>query len=178
MRPATIALTLLVATGCATSHQSIQYAVVDRDSVTARDASVDSQRLAQLRQSIGRDFIWFERDGEYIVTDAVQVAVASRTIEPVRRVSEARKRREKRLEQSSMYQLAREWRDFGSPLAAGADDTFSLRSDARVLDQATETPREILDLERQQRRTAKKIDRAMAELLDQSLGDGTAQKLR
>src|SRR6267143_1930402 len=93
MRAASIALAVFVTVGCATSHKSFQYAVVTEESVTARDASVDAQRLAQLRQSIGRDFVWFNRQGgEYIVTDAVPVAVAGRAIEPVRKVAEAKNR--------------------------------------------------------------------------------------
>jgi len=176
MRAASIALTLLVTVGCATSHKSFQYAVVTEESVRARDASVDAQRLAQLRQSIGRDFVWFNRQGgEYIVTSAVPVAVAGRMIEPVRRASENVRRFGE--SNSGMSTLARNWRDFGPPPNT-ASDSRDLFSTARVLDHTTEGAREYRDLENQQRRAAKKIDRAMALLLDEALGSGTAQRLR
>jgi hypothetical protein len=177
MRAASIALVLVVSAGCATSHKSFQYAVVDRDSVAPRDASVNEQRLAGLRESIGRDFVWFDRDGaEYIVTDAVQVAVASRTIEPVRRAAAARNRS---TQWGGGMALAEYERDHGSePIGSSpnSDPAFPARNTG--MEQLNDAAFYNRKLEYQQTRAAKKIDRAMAAALDESLGNGTAQRLR
>ncbi|MGZ7080453.1 MAG: hypothetical protein ACXVJT_13650, partial [Thermoanaerobaculia bacterium] len=59
-----LAVALLTLSLACASHraQPLRYAVVDQDVLIARDTSVDVQRLAKMRQTIGSDFVWFERN--------------------------------------------------------------------------------------------------------------------
>ncbi|MGZ7031546.1 MAG: hypothetical protein ACXVIJ_06180 [Thermoanaerobaculia bacterium] len=175
-----LAVALLTLSLACASHraQPLRYAVVDQDVLIARDTSVDVQRLAKMRQTIGSDFVWFERNAsEYVTTDAVIVALANRTMEPIRQASE--KAGSNRYRHSGLFaatvvqQLSFVAPPNADPMSASSDWS----SPAHSIEQMTDAARDQRALDDAELRAAKNTDREMVALLDEAIANGTAQRL-